>query len=303
MRFTGKRAVVTGGASGIGKATALRLVAEGAEVWIGDIDEAGGRDLAETSNGRIHFQRTDVLQASDIEALMHAADAAGGLDVVFNNAGAGGSRDPIEQISPDDWNRTQALLLRSVALGIRYAAPLMIARAAAGGSDTSGRGNGGGDNNAGGSSGGGSSGAIVNTASIAALQTGAAPTAYSVAKAGVLHLTTMAAADLSRYGIRVNAVCPGFITTNIFTSALGISGDKLAQANGAIGHIAGKAQPLQRAGRAEDIAAAVAYLASDDAAFVTGTHITVDGGMTIGPRHSWDPHVPSLFSALEAFAG
>ena len=276
MRFAGKNAVVTGGASGIGKATAMRLAEEGAQVWIGDIDEAGGRELAETSNGRIHFQRTDVMQAADIESLMQAADAAGGLNVVFNNAGAGGSRDPIDQISPDDWDRTQALLLRSVALGIRYAAPLMIARGG---------------------------GAIVNTASIAALQTGAAPTAYSVAKAGVLHLTTMAAADLSRYDIRVNAVCPGFITTNIFTSALGISGDKRTQANGAIGHIATRAQPLQRAGRAEDIAAAVAYLASEDASFVTGTHITVDGGMTIGPRHSWDPQVPSLFASLEAFAG
>ncbi|KQS03516.1 2,5-dichloro-2,5-cyclohexadiene-1,4-diol dehydrogenase [Sphingomonas sp. Leaf357] len=281
MRFTGKNAVVTGGASGIGKATALRLAEEGAQVWIGDIDEAGGREIADMSNGKIHFLRTDVMQAGDIQAIMHAVDSAGGLDVVFNNAGAGGSRDPIDKIRPDDWDRTLALLLRSVALGIRYAAPLMIARRERGGGG----------------------GAIVNTASIAALQTGAAPTAYSVAKAGVLHLTKMAAADLSRYDIRVNAVCPGFITTNIFTSALGIEGEKLAQANGAINHIAAKAQPLQRAGRAEDIAAAVAYLASADASFVTGTHITVDGGMTIGPRHSWDADVPSLFSSLEAFAG
>ena len=275
MRFSGKRAVVTGGASGIGKATALRLVEEGAEVLIGDIDEAGGREMAETSNGRIHFLRTDVTEATDIAAIMQAADAAGGLDVVFNNAGAGGSRDTIDLISPEDWDRTQSLLLRSVALGIRYAAPLMTARGG---------------------------GAIVNTSSIAALQTGAAPTAYSVAKAGVLHLTTMAAADLSRYNIRVNAVCPGFITTNIFTSALGIEGEKRDQANGAIGQIAATAQPLQRAGRPADIAAAVAFLASDDAGFITGTHITVDGGMTIGPRHSWDANAPSLFQALEAFS-
>eukprot|EP01032_Pedospumella_encystans_P031558 gene31558-35627_t len=136
-------------------------------------------------------------------------------------------------------------------------------------------------------------------ASIAALQTGAAPTAYSVAKAGVLHLTTMAAADLSRYNIRVNAVCPGFITTNIFTAALGIEGEKREMANGMIRGIAAQAQPLQRPGRAEDIAAAVAYLASDDASFVTGTHITVDGGITIGPRHSWDAEAPSMFSMLE----
>ena len=275
MRFADKRAVVTGGASGIGRATALRLVQEGAEVWIGDIDVEAGRDLAATSNGRIHFLRTDVTQVDDIAALMAAADAAGGLDVVFNNAGAGGSRDTIDLISAEDWDRTQSLLLRSVAMGIRYAAPLMAARGG---------------------------GAIVNTASIAALQTGAAPVAYSVAKAGVLHLTSLAAADLSRHNIRVNAVCPGFITTNIFTSSLGIDGEKRDRANGAIGAIAARAQPIQRAGRPEDIAAAVAYLASDDASFVTGTHITVDGGITIGPRHSWDPEAPSMFSALEAFA-
>ncbi len=275
MRFAGKRAVVTGGASGIGRATALRLAREGAEVWIGDVDVAGGQELAETSNGRIHFLRTDVMQVADIAALMQAVDAAGGIDVVFNNAGAGGAREKIDAISADDWDHTQNLLLRSVAMGIRYAAPLMIAR--------------------------GQGGAIVNTASIAALQTGAAPTAYSVAKAGVLHLTTMAAADLSQHKIRVNAVCPGFITTNIFTSALGISGEKRAAANGMIGQVAAQAQPLQRAGAPDDIAAAVAYLASEDASFVTGTHIVVDGGMTIGPRHSWDANSPSLFSVLEAF--
>lgn len=275
MRFAGKRAVVTGGASGIGRATVLRLVDEGAQVWIGDVDEAGGQALAETSNGRIHFLRTDVTKVEDIAALMAAADAAGGLDVVFNNAGAGGSRDKIDAISAEDWDSTQALLLRSVAMGIRYAAPLMAARGG---------------------------GAIVNTSSIAALQTGAAPIAYSVAKAGVLHLTTLAAADLSRYNIRVNAVCPGFITTNIFTASLGIAGEKREAANGMIAGIAAHAQPLQRAGRPEDIAAAVAYLASDDAAFVTGTHITVDGGMTIGPRHSWDATAPSMFAALEAFS-
>ena len=274
MRFSGKRAVVTGASSGIGRATVLRLVDEGAEVWAGDIDEAAGLDLAQTSNGRIHFQRTDVTKAEDIEALILAAEAAGGIDVLFNNAGAGGARAKIDAITPDEWDYTQNLLLRSVALGIRFAAPLMAARGG---------------------------GAIVNTASIAALQTGAAPTAYSVAKAGVLHLTKMAAADLAQHHIRVNAVCPGFITTNIFTSAMEIAGENRDRANAVIGTLAGGAQPLQRAGVAADIAAAVAYLASDDASFVTGTHIVIDGGMTIGPRHSWDPNTPSLFAMLEAF--
>lgn len=278
MRFAGKRAVVTGGASGIGQATALRLVREGAEVLIGDIDEAGGREIAATSNGRITFQRCNVCEAGDIEALIHTAETAGGIDVLFNNAGAGGARARIDEITPDEWDFTQDLLLRSVALGIRYAAPLMAR-------NNEGRGG----------------GAIVNTASIAALGTGAAPTAYSVAKAGVLHLTHMAAADLARHNIRVNAVCPGFITTNIFTAAMEIDGQARDQANAAITGIAASAQPIQRPGSPDDIAAAVAYLASEDAAFVTGTHIVVDGGMTLGPRHSWDPNVPSLFAMLEAF--
>ena len=278
MRFDDKRAVVTGGASGIGRATALRLASEGAFVLVGDVDEAGGKRLVDEGNGRIAFQRCDVTQASEIEALMHAChdgDERGrGLDIVFNNAGAGGAREPIDEVSPEDWDATMALLLRSVALGIRYAAPL-IAK-------------------------GGRGGAIVNTSSVSALGTGYAPTAYSTAKAGVLHLTKMAAANLAGDAIRVNAVVPGFITTNIFTRHLEIEEAQREQANAMIAQAAADAQPIRRAGRAEDIAAAVAYLASDDASFVTGTHILVDGGLTIGTRASWDPEAPSLLTALDA---
>ncbi|MES2046084.1 MAG: SDR family NAD(P)-dependent oxidoreductase [Pseudomonadota bacterium] len=276
MRFAGKRAVVTGGASGIGRATALRLAEEGAEVWIGDIDSDGGQAVAETSNGRIRFRRTDVCEPGDIAALIAAADEAGGLDILFNNAGAGGSRDKIDAISAEDWDRTQALLLRSVAMGIRHAAPLMAAHGG---------------------------GAIVNTSSVSALGSGYAPTAYSVAKAGVLHLTRVAAADLARHNIRVNAVVPGFITTGIFTASFDLDAEKQAMADAAIAGVAAKSQPVQRAGRPEDIAAAVAFLASEDAAFITGTHILVDGGMMIGTRASWDDTQPSLFSALDSIAG
>ena len=274
MRLQGRRAVVTGGASGIGRATALRLVDEGAEVWIGDIDTAAGEAIAATSNGRIHFRHTDVTDADSIKALIETADAAGGLDILFNNAGAGGARERIDEIAAADWDRTQALLLRSVALGIRHAAPLMTARGG---------------------------GAIVNTSSVSALGTGYAPIAYSTAKAGVLHLTKLAAAELARHNIRVNAVVPGFITTNIFTRHLDVPEDRRQLANQVIAGAAARAQPVKRAGRPEDIAAAVAYLASDDAAFVTGTHILIDGGLTIGSRASWDENEPSLFSALEAF--
>lgn len=271
MRFSGKRAVVTGGASGIGRSTALRLAEEGAEVWIGDIDEAGGAELADTSNGRIHFRRCDVTDADDIRSLI---EAPGDLDLLFNNAGAGGAPEKIDEMPPEAWDRTQSLLLRSVALGIRYAAPLMARRGG---------------------------GAIVNTSSVSALGTGYAPIAYSTAKAGVLHLSKLAAADLARHNIRVNAVVPGFITTNIFTRHLDVPPDKVALANQAIAHVAAGAQPVKRAGRPEDIAAAVAFLLSDEAGFITGTHLTVDGGITIGTRQSWDPDQPRFFAALEAF--
>lgn len=275
MRFSGKTAVVTGGASGIGKATALRFASEGARVFIGDIDEAGGAEIAATSNGTIQFVRTDVTSEADIKALLAAADADSGIDILFNNAGAGGARETIDEISAEAWDATMALLLRSVALGIRHAAPLMAKRGG---------------------------GAIVNTASVAATQTGAAPTAYSVAKAGVLHLTKLAAADLAKHKIRVNAVCPGFIATNIFTSAVGLEGEKKAMADQMIAALAATTQPVARAGRGEDIAAAVTFLASEDASFITGTQILVDGGMQIGPKHSWDPNTPGLFEALGAMA-
>lgn len=274
MRFKGKRAVVTGGASGIGRATAIRLADEGAEVWIGDLDADGGEATAALIGG--HFRRCDVSEVAQIEALMIEADAAGGIDALVNNAGAGGSRERIDAISADEWDRTHALLLRSVAMGIRYAAPLMAKRGG---------------------------GAIVNTSSVSAFQSGAAPIAYSVAKAGVLHLSAIAAAELSAQNIRVNAVVPGFITTNIFTAAIGLEGETRDRVNATIAAMAANAQPVRRAGRPEDIAAAIAYLLSDDAAFVTGTHITVDGGMLIGARHSWDANAPNVFDLIGKAAG
>lgn len=275
MRFDGKVAIVTGGASGIGRATATRFAAEGATVIVGDIDEAGGAALADASDGRIRFLRTDVSQEDDIRALIEAARAAGGPDILFNNAGAGGLRAKIDEIDAAGWDATMALLLRSVALGMRHAAPVMAAKGG---------------------------GAIVNTASVAALAAGAAPTAYSVAKAGVLHLTQVGAADLAKHRIRVNAVLPGFIATNIFVSAVGLEGEIRTQANMAIEQMASNAQPIRRTGRPEDIAAAVTFLASEDASFITGTSLLVDGGMSVGPRHSWDPETPGLFDMLLAMA-
>jgi NAD(P)-dependent dehydrogenase (short-subunit alcohol dehydrogenase family) len=274
MRFAGKTAVITGAASGIGRATVLKLAGEGAIVFAADIDETGGAALASSSNGDVRFQRCDVTQVADIEALMNRAAAeTGGIDIVFNNAAAGGAREAIDEISAEAWDQTMNLVLRSVAMGIRYAAPHMKARTGA---------------------------SIINTASIAALGAGYSPTAYAVAKAGVLHLSKMAATDLAQYGIRVNAICPGFINTNIFTASLAVPDAMKDEAKTIIATMSAQAQPVARGGQPDDIANMVAFLASAEAGFITGTEMVVDGGITTGPRHAWDPATPSMFAALLA---
>ncbi|ANY20172.1 2,5-dichloro-2,5-cyclohexadiene-1,4-diol dehydrogenase [Tsuneonella dongtanensis] len=274
MRFSGKTVVVTGAASGIGAETARLFAREGAVVFAADIDGAGVERLVSEGAGDIRFQQCDVCSTDDIKALMdRAAAETGGIDVVFNNAGAGGARAKIHEIEPDEWDRTMDLLLRSVAFGIRYAVPHMIGRQGA---------------------------AIVNTASVAATGSGYSPTAYAVAKCGVLHLSKVAAADLAQFGIRVNAILPGFINTNIFTASLEVPDDTKAIAKAMIAQASANAQPVRRGGQPRDIAEACAYLASEAASFVNGTGLLVDGGLTIGQRPSWDPEAPSPLAALMA---
>lgn len=273
MRFSGKTMVVTGAASGIGAATARLFAREGAIVLAADIDHDGGARLAGEGSGDIRFVPCDVSDPAAIKALMdRAAAETGGIDVVFNNAGAGGDRARIDEIEPEGWNRTCDLLLRSVAFGIRYAVPHMLGRKGAN---------------------------FVNVSSVAAIGPGYSPNAYAVAKAGVLQLTRTSAADLARHGIRVNAVQPGFINTNIFTAALALPAELQDTARAAIRQMSSGAQPVGRPGEPEDIANAVAFLASDAASFVNGTSLIVDGGLTIGPRHSWDEETPGLFALLE----
>jgi NAD(P)-dependent dehydrogenase (short-subunit alcohol dehydrogenase family) len=165
------------------------------------------------------------------------------------------------------------LVLRSVAMGIRYAVPHMKGRKGA---------------------------SIVNVSSVAAVGPGYSPTAYAIAKAGVLHLTKCAATDLARHGIRVNAVQPGFINTNIFTATLEVPDEMKAAARAVIAQMSANAQPVARGGQPADIAETVAFLASEAASFVTGASLIVDGGITLGPRHAWDPEEPTLFASLEA---
>lgn len=274
MRFLDKTVIVTGAASGIGAAATALFAGEGATVFASDIDVAGGEKLARETPGDVRFVECDVCDPAAIKALMdHAAQETGGIDTLFNNAGAGGARESIAEIEPEAWDRTMDLLLRSVAMGIRYAAPHMKGRKGA---------------------------SIVNVSSVAAVGPGYSPTTYAVAKAGVLHLTKCAATDLAQFGIRVNAVQPGFINTNIFTATMDIPDAAKEQAKAMIAQMSSNAQPVARGGQSDDIAQAVAFLASEHAGFMTGASMVVDGGITLGPRHSWDPEEAGAFEALMA---
>jgi NAD(P)-dependent dehydrogenase (short-subunit alcohol dehydrogenase family) len=253
-------AVITGGASGIGRATALRFLAEGARVVVGDFNTDGGQRLVADVGDpdRLLFLRTDVAEEADVESLIGAAaERFGGLDVVFNNAGVGGAFGPITEIDVDAWDRTFAVLVRSVFLGTKHAARVMIEQ--------------------------GRGGSIINTASVAGLGGGAGPQAYSAAKAAVVNLTYNTAVELSAHRIRVNAICPGLIHTPL---AIGRNGDHLLESMPTF-------QPWPDAGQAEDIAGLALFLAGSDSRFVTGEAIRADGALlAAGPRmvSATDPH-------------
>ena len=265
-RLKGKVAVITGAASGIGLGTLELFVAEGAQVVAADVQDAAGQALQAKYPQAVRFIHCDVTVPAQIKAAIDLAVAVfGGLDILFSNAGSAGSIAGVETFDADGWDQTQALLLRSVAAGASYATPHMRAR------------------------GGGS---IINTSSISALQTGYAPIAYSVAKAGVLHYTRMAATELSQHKIRINAILPGFISTSIFGNGFGLGLEESRELGQLISERSGSANPSGRSGQPHDIAQAALFFASDASSFVTGTHLTVDGGITMGPRHSWDPATP-----------
>lgn len=257
MRLEQRVAVVTGGASGMGKATVLRFLQEGAQVVIADFNsETGESTLAEfAAQGfadNLRFLKTDVASESDVEAMMSCAtDNFGKLDIVFNNAGVGGAIGPLTETTVESWEYTMDVLAKGVFLGIKHAARVMRAQ--------------------------GHGGAIINTASIAGLSGDAGPLVYSAAKAAVISLTKSSAVELARDKIRVNAICPGFIATPL------ADGGRPEQARSSFA----KAQPWPEFGSGDHIAGAAMFLASDDSIFVTGEHIVVDGGLTAaGPELS-----------------
>jgi NAD(P)-dependent dehydrogenase (short-subunit alcohol dehydrogenase family) len=271
-RLEGKVALVTGGCSGIGLGTVELFAAEGARVVAADVQDAKGAALEQRFPDKVRYAHCDVTAEADIAATCAlAANAFGGLDILFNNAGSAGLTAGIEALTADGWDQTFALLVRGPALGMKHAQPLMLAR------------------------GGGS---IINTASIAGLQAGWGPLAYSAAKAAVIHMSRCAAAELSPQRIRVNAICPGLIATSIFGVALGMPREGADQMAALVAQNAHAAQPIPKPGLPEDIARAALYLASDDSLFVTGTHVVVDGGITIGGRHAWDQSAGSPFAQI-----
>lgn len=255
MRLQGKVAVITGGGSGIGRAAVLRFLAEGASVVIADFNEETGRQtlaLAEQANhaARARFVRTDVAREADIEAMIATAVSEfGGLDVLFNNAGVGGAIGPLTETTVADWDYTFDVLAKGVFLGIKHGARVMKARG----------------------------GAIINTASIAGLSGDGGPLVYSAAKAAVISLSKSAAVELAPWRIRVNAICPGFIATPL---SGGGDADRVRAPYAS-------AQPWPETGTGDHVAGAALFLASDDAAFVTGEALVVDGGLTAaGPEIS-----------------
>lgn len=272
-RLDGKVAVITGGCSGIGLGAVELFVREGAMVVAADVQDDKGKTLEKGWGGKVRFAHCDVTVEDDIAAAMALAKSEfGGLDVLFNNAGHGGTPTGVADMSAAGWDATFALLVRGPALGMKHATPLMLER------------------------GGGS---IINTASIAGLQAGYAPLAYSTAKCAVIHLSRCAAAELSPQKIRVNAICPGFIATSIFGASMGLTRDIADQMAARMAEVGPHIQPVPKSGLPEDIANAALFLASDDSAFVTGSHIVVDGGLTIGPRSSWDTTTPNpILAAL-----
>jgi len=249
-QLANKAVLITGGASGIGKAAAAACAREGARVVLADLTEPAGREVAEKlrANGaEAHFVRADVTRTADVKALVERAlSLLGRIDCAFNNAGIEGAVTPIVDYPEDTFARVLDVNVLGVYRCLREELPVMVRQGG---------------------------GAIVNTASVAGLIGAGGLGAYIASKHAVLGLTKVAALEHARQRVRVNAVCPGVIQTPML--------DRLA--GGAAGFVAGvsAATPMGRVGTPEEIAEAVVWLLSDAASFVTGHGLTVDGGFVV----------------------
>lgn len=248
-RFEGKVALVTGGNVGLGRATALAFAREGAKVVIGNRDVDGGNAVAEeirSGGGEATFLRTDVSRAGDVEAFVeHAVATYGGIDVAFNNAGIEGDVGPTTDLTEENLDRVMAINVKGVWLSMKHEIPRMLERGG---------------------------GAIVNNSSVAGLIGFPTLGHYVASKHAVVGLTKCAALEYSAQGIRVNAVNPAVIETAM--------ADRIGQAIDLGQEDMNAMHPIGRTGRPEEVASAVLWLCSDEASFVTGISLPVDGGFT-----------------------
>jgi NAD(P)-dependent dehydrogenase (short-subunit alcohol dehydrogenase family) len=260
-RLNGKVAVITGATSGIGLRTAEMFVAEGARIVIAGRRAAAGEALAGRLGADCVFRQTDVTVDAEVRALIDlAVEKFGRLDCLFNNAGGPAQVGGIEGLEADRFDAAIAVLLRSVMLGMKYAAPHMKKQG---------------------------SGSIINNGSVAGRLAGySSSLVYGAAKAAVIHLTKCVAMELGESGIRVNSISPGLIATGIFGKALGLSTEDAEKTPEAIRNAYATAQPIPRAGMTDDIAYAAVFLASDESGFINGHDLVIDGAITGGRNWS-----------------
>lgn len=254
-RLNGQVAVITGAASGIGRATVAKFVAEGARVVATDLQGDKGRELAREHGDAVAFLEGDVADEAHIGALVALAqEKFGRLDTFFSNAGFGGVSGELQDTDTGAaYDRTVNAMLKGPLLAMKHAAPIMRAQG---------------------------TGCILTTASVAGLRGGYGPHVYSAVKSAVIGLTRSAALELGPHGVRVNAICPGGIATPIFAGEKAFApGENVDWAETVRPHLA-KIQPIPRAGEPADIANMACFLASAEASFVTGQAMVVDGGLT-----------------------
>ena len=251
----GKVAIVTGGTSGIGRASVERFVAEGARVAIADIQDEAGQALADALGDAAIYVHTDVTDEAALEALVATTvEVFGKLDVMYNNAGAQGHPSPILEVGTEGFDKTLGLLTRSVILGHKFAAKQFQAQ--------------------------GTGGSIISTASAAALQGGWSAAGYTTAKHAVVGIVRQATAELAPAGIRSNAIAPGIIMTPIMARAFGVPLEQADDFTDFLAERLAGSQPLGRTGTPDDIAKVATFLASDMSDFMSGAVIPVDGGAT-----------------------
>ncbi len=255
-RLDGKVAVVTGGTSGIGLETAERFLTEGARIVICGRRQSTGESIAARLGPACRFVTADVTREEDIVRVIGCAvQEFGRLDCLFNNAGGPDPGHGIAEITEQAFNDTIALLLRGPLFGMKHAAPVMRSQGA---------------------------GSIINTSSVAAHRSGYSGILYATAKAALNHLTRCVAMELGEASIRVNCLSPGGTATGIFGKAFGLPSDQADRQLDALQEMLKSVQPIPRAGLPADIAAAAVFLASDEASFITGQELIVDGGLLGG---------------------